>query len=294
MEFRQLRYFLTVAETLHFTEAAEKIGIAQPPLSQQIQKLEREIGTKLFIRHKRHVELTEAGHFFREKAAKILADSENALIQIKKVARGETGHLSIGFAGSTVFHPFVASAMREFRKHYPDVEIHTCESNSIDLMPMVKESEIDCALVRLPLHIEGLSHLPLVEEPMIAVLPSEHAFASEKTISLKQLSKDSFITFPRGIGPELYDSIMQACRDVGFTPKIGMESPQISSSINLVAAGFGVAIIPASLKSIHADGVTYHDIAQPMTTALGLIFREHEKSIVIQNFVKMLLMNRAE
>ncbi len=288
MEFRQLRYFLAVAETLHFSAAAEKIGIAQPPLSQQIQKLEREIGTKLFIRHNRHVELTEAGHFFREKAAKILEDSEKALIQIKKVARGETGHLSIGFAGSTVFHGFVAFAMREFRKEYPDITIHSCESNSIDLMPMVKEAKIDCALVRLPLHIDGLNCLSLVEEHMLAVLPTEHPAAFETIISLTKLARDNFIAFPREIGPELYDSIIRACHDAGFSPRISMESPQISSSINLVAAGFGVTIIPESLKSIHADGVKYLSIQQPLTTSLGLIYREHEKSTIIQNFVKMI------
>ncbi|WP_315707635.1 LysR family transcriptional regulator [Brenneria uluponensis] len=288
MEFRQLRYFLAVAETLHFTAAAEKIGIAQPPLSQQIQKLEHEIGTPLFIRNKRHVELTEAGIFFREKAQKIIAETESALAQIKMVARGESGHLSIGFAGSIVFHGFVASAMREFRKIYPDVVIHSKESNSIDLMDSVRDAAIDCALVRLPLKIEHLNCVQLVDEPMIAVLPLGHQLAQNPEISLSDLAGDSFITFPREIGPVLYDSIIRACQDAGFSPLLKMESPQISSSINLVAAGFGVAVIPESLKSIHSDGVTYHGISQPLTTALGLIYREQEKSAVIRNFVRMM------
>ncbi|WJV65266.1 LysR family transcriptional regulator [Pectobacteriaceae bacterium CE70] len=288
MEFRQLRYFLAVAETLHFTAAAEKIGIAQPPLSQQIQKLEHEIGTPLFIRNKRHVELTEAGIFFREKAQKIIAETESALAQIKIVARGESGHLSIGFAGSIVFHGFVASAMREFRKIYPDVVIHSKESNSIDLMDKVRDAAIDCALVRLPLKIEHLNCVQLVDEPMIAVLPVGHQLAQNPEISLSDLAGDSFITFPREIGPVLYDSIIRACQDAGFSPRLKIESPQISSSINLVAAGFGVAVIPESLKSIHSDGVTYHGISQPLTTALGLIYREQEKSAVIRNFVRMM------
>ncbi|WJV55605.1 LysR family transcriptional regulator [Prodigiosinella aquatilis] len=288
MEFRQLRYFLAVAETLHFTAAAEKIGIAQPPLSQQIQKLEHEIGTPLFIRNKRHVELTEAGIFFREKAQKIIAEAESALAQIKMVARGESGHLSIGFAGSIVFHGFVASAMREFRKIYPEVVIHSKESNSIDLMDKVRDAAIDCALVRLPLKIEHLNCVQLVDEPMIAVLPLGHQLAQNPEISLSDLADDSFITFPREIGPVLYDSIIRACQDAGFSPRLKMESPQISSSINLVAAGFGVAVIPESLKSIHSDGVTYHGLSQPLTTALGLIYREQEKSAVIRNFVRMM------
>ncbi|WJV64710.1 LysR substrate-binding domain-containing protein [Pectobacteriaceae bacterium C52] len=187
-----------------------------------------------------------------------------------------------------VFHGFVASAMREFRKIYPDVVIHSKESNSIDLMDKVRDAAIDCALVRLPLKIEHLNCVQLVDEPMIAVLPVGHQLAQNPEISLSDLAGDSFITFPREIGPVLYDSIIRACQDAGFSPRLKMESPQISSSINLVAAGFGVAVIPESLKSIHSDGVTYHGISQPLTTALGLIYREQEKSAVIRNFVRMM------
>lgn len=286
MEFRQLRYFLAVAQTLHFTKAAELMGIAQPPLSQQIQKLEREIGTRLFIRHQRHVELTEAGAFFKERAQKILAETDLALSEIKKVARGESGRLSVGFAGSTVFHTLIATAMQTYRRAFPEVVIHSTESNSTALLSKVQNAELDCAIVRLPLQVDDLNCQPIVAEPMIAVLPSAHACAGQETIDLALLAADDFIAFPRDIGPQLYDSILLACHQAGFSPRISMESPQISSSINLVAAGFGVAIIPASLTSIRVEGVSFHPLRHPLTTGLGLIYRNHEKSVLIQHFIK--------
>src|SRR6516225_3620304 len=142
MEFRQLRYFLAVAEHLHFTEAAAHLGIAQPPLSQQILKLEREIGTPLFVRHPRRVELTEAGILLRESARRIIDDAQQALVEAQNAGRGETGRLSLGFAGSTVFHPAVASTMQQFRHMYERVAISCEESNSVLLLDRVGARQI--------------------------------------------------------------------------------------------------------------------------------------------------------
>jgi DNA-binding transcriptional LysR family regulator len=287
MEFRQLRYFLAVAEHLHFTVAAERLGIAQPPLSQQIIKLEREIGTKLFIRHPRRVELTEAGEVFRENAKRILSHVDYALTQVKMAARGESGHLSIGFAGSTVFHPCVARVMRQFRQSYPGVLIKTEESNSTALLEKVADAQVDCALVRLPLNCRDLITASLVEEEMVAVLPTGHRLGRLRSIDLAQLESDPFILFPRPIGPDLYDSIISACRTEGFSPQVEMEFPQISSTVNMVAAGFGVTLIPASIRQIHATGVTYQKLKnKALRTTIALVLRPREKSVTVQNFVK--------
>jgi DNA-binding transcriptional LysR family regulator len=289
MEFRQLRYFLAVAEHLHFTIAAERLGIAQPPLSQQIIKLEREIGTKLFFRYPRRVELTEAGTIFRESAKRILEDADHALAQVKKAARGESGSLSIGFAGSTVFHPLVATVMRQFRQGYPGVSIKSEESNSTTLLEKVIDGEVDCALVRLPLNCRDLDTVSLVEEEMVAVLPSGHRLGRLRSIELAQLSRDPLILFPRPIGPDLYDSIISACRAAGFSPQIEMESPQISSTVNMVAAGFGVTLIPASIRQIHATGVIYQNINHKvLRTTIALVHRPREKSVTVQNLVRIL------
>lgn len=289
MEFRQVRYFLAVAEHLHFTVAAEKLGIAQPPLSQQILKLEREVGTKLFIRHPRRVELTEAGKVFREHARRILDEADLALAQAKKAARGETGHLSVGFAGSTVFHPLVAKGMRQFRERYAGVLIKSEESNSTMLLQKVQEGKVDCAFIRLPLDCHGLVSQPLVMEDMVAVLPHGHGLENEDVIDLAQLAADPFILFPRSIGPDLYDSIIKGCRDAGFFPKVELESPQLSSSVNMVAAGFGVTIIPSSIRQVHAEGVSYHPLRhRPLISGIALVWRPGEKSVCVQNFVQAL------
>jgi DNA-binding transcriptional LysR family regulator len=289
MEFRQLRYFLAVAEHLHFTEAAAHLGIAQPPLSQQILKLEREIGTKLFIRHPRRVELTEAGRLLQESARRIVEDAQLALTEVQNAGRGESGHLSLGFAGSTVFQPLVATVMQNYRNAYPRVVISCEESNSSALLDKVSEGHVDAALVRLPLHCRDLVVQPLVEEDMLAVLPANHRLNRRRRIDLASLADDSFIFFPRPIGPDLYDSIIAACISAGFSPSVSMESPQISSTANLVAAGFGVALIPASIQQIHAEGVSYHELlGKPLHTSIALVHRQREKAPTVLNFVKVL------
>jgi DNA-binding transcriptional LysR family regulator len=288
MEFRQLRYFLAVAEHLHFTEAAASLGIAQPPLSQQILKLEREIGARLFVRHPRRVELTEAGRALAERARRIVDDAQQALVEARNAGRGETGRLSLGFAGSTVFHPAIALTMQQFRHDYPRVAIGCEESNSVTLLEKVGSGQIDAAMVRMPLHCGELIVEPLADEAMIAVLPRGHRLGRRKRIDLADLAGEPFILFPRGIGPNLYDSIIGACHAAGFSPSIGMESPQISSAGNLVSAGFGVAIVPASMRQVQVDGVSFHELqGSPLGTGIALVHRPREASPTVRNFVRV-------
>ena len=294
MEFRQLRYFLAVAEHLHFTDAAAHLGIAQPPLSQQILKLEREIGTELFIRHPRRVELTEAGRLLRERAQRIVEDAQQAFAEAQNAGRGETGRLSLGFAGSTVFHPAIATTMQRYRHAYEHVSISCEESNSSLLLDKVAERRLDAALVRMPLNCRDLSVVPLVDEAMLAVLPASHRLSRRRCINLADLAGDSLILFPRPIGPDLYDSIISACREAGFAPSISMESPQISSAANLVAAGFGVAVVPESIRQIQVEGVSYHALkGRSLSTGIALIHRQREKSPTVLNFVRILRQQRA-
>ncbi|ALK34966.1 LysR family transcriptional regulator [Burkholderia plantarii] len=294
MEFRQLRYFLAVAEHLHFTEAAAALGIAQPPLSQQILKLEREIGTPLFIRHPRRVELTEAGRLLRERARRLVDDAQQALLATRDAGRGETGRLSLGFAGSTVFHPAIAQTMQRFRHAYPRVAVGCEESNSVALLEKVGAGRIDAALVRMPLQCGELVVEPLADEEMIAVLPNGHRLGRRKQIDLADLAGEPFIVFPRGIGPNLYDSIIGACHAAGFAPSIGMESPQISSAGNLVSAGFGVAIVPASMRQVQVAGVSFHALrGRPLATGIALVHRPRERAQTVRNFVRILRQHRS-
>jgi DNA-binding transcriptional LysR family regulator len=257
-------------------------------LSQQIIKLEREIGTKLFIRHPRRVELTEAGMIFRERAQRVLDDASDALEHVKMAARGESGNLSIGFAGSTVFHPTVARLLRRFREEYPGVKIRTEESNSVALLGKLarragrlRDGAPAARLRRLEGDAAGAGK-------MIAVLPSGHALGRRRSIDLKQLAGDPFILYPRAINPELHDAIISACRTAGFSPRIEMESPQISSGVNMAAAGFGVAIIPESIAQFRAEGVTYQNISnKDLGTAIALITRPRDKSVTVKNFTEL-------
>jgi DNA-binding transcriptional LysR family regulator len=288
MEFRQLRYFLAVAEHLHFTEAAAHLGIAQPPLSQQIIKLEREIGTPLFVRFPRRVELTEAGRLLRESARRIVEDAQQALVEAQNAGRGESGRLALGFAGSTVFHPMLAILVQKYRNAYPRVAISCAESNSSVLLDWVAERRVDAALLRVPLNCGELVVELLAEEDMIAVLPSNHRLSQQPRIDLAELAGDSFIFFPRPIGPDLYDFMTNACHAAGFTPTIGMESPQISATANFVGAGFGVTLIPASIRQIHTEGVTYHELkGKPLRTGIALVHRQRERAPTVLNFVKI-------
>lgn len=288
MEFRQLRYFLAVADHLHFTRAAEYLGIAQPPLSQQIQKLEREVGTPLFRRLTRGVELTEAGEMLKEDAQRLLEAADLAFARVQSAARGQIGRVALGFAGSIVFHSMVAAAVRLFREQYPGVVISSRESNSVELIHHLHEGSLDAAFVRLPADCQGMKVEALVEERMLALLPTGHRLAAvgdgQGPVALRDLAGDRFVMFPRQIGPHLYDSIIGACLAAGFSPQLGLESPQLSSTINMVAAGFGVALVPQSLGHVRAEGVSYHPVSDPdFSSSIALVYRARERSAAVLN-----------
>ncbi|MRX08464.1 LysR family transcriptional regulator [Pseudoduganella sp. FT25W] len=288
MEFRQLRYFLAVADYLQFTEAAAHLGMAQPPLSQQILKLEREVGTRLFIRHPRRVELTAAGLLFRERARRILGEAELALNEVKQAARGVVGRLALGFAASTVFHPRVPELLQCYRARYPDVVMRCEESNSVALMDKLLDGQIDAAIVRLPLACHDLHMTQLAKEEILGVLPASHPLHRRRKIALSALAADNFVLPPRSLGPELYDTILEACREAGFTPTLGLESPQLSSTTNLVAAGFGVSLIPESLRQVQGKGVSYHALeGTPLETSIALLTRPREQTATINNLMQL-------
>ena len=286
MEFRQLRYFLAVANHLHFTRAAEQLGMAQPPLSQQIKNLEREVGAPLFRRLTRGVELTEAGEILKQDAQRLVDAAELALVRVRSAARGQIGRIALGFAGSVVFHPLVARAVRDFRQRYPSVIISSNEGNSVDLAQRLREGALDAAFIRLPADCTSLKAEKLVEEGMLAVLPASHRLAGADEVALRDLANDSFVMFPRQIGPDLFDSIVGACLAAGFSPQMAQESPQISSTINMAAAGFGIALVPRSLRNVLAEGVTYHPVADAsLTSTIALVYRASERSQAVLNLV---------
>lgn len=288
MELRQLRYFVAVAEEGHITRAAERLGIQQPPLSRLIKTIEDGLDVRLLVRKPRGVELTEAGLAFYHEATRILAGIENAVETTKSTARGERGRICVGVTPTGPFVPFVPEVIRHYRHLFPDVNLSLEERVSSELQELVQNGRIDVAFLWTP-RAEGLASFPLLDDPLVVVLPSEHPLArpKDKAISVKALAGESFIVYGRKDGFGLYAATIVACRAAGFSPKFGQESPRLASALNLVAAGLGVFFVPASIQRINMHGVTYKLLEgrnAPKST-LSLISRRNEKSAVVRNFV---------
>src|SRR6185295_11859396 len=242
MELRHLRYFIAVAEEGHVTRAAARLGIQQPPLSQQIRALEKELGVQLFKRKPRGVELTDAGHTFLERARTLLEDVERACASTKRTARGEQGRVVVGFTSSAPFHPFIPRVLRAFREMSPLVSLVLEESGSSELVQGLNNEDIDAAFIRSPVaDVVGLTVRPLLQEKMVVALPKGHPLAGggrkKKTaqsrsapLPLAELANETFILYKRPGGPGLYDTIITACRGSGFSPHVGQEAPRIIST----------------------------------------------------------------
>ncbi len=301
MELRHLRYFIAVAEEKHMTRAAERLGIQQPPLSMQIRALEKELGVQLFRRQPRGMELTDAGVAFLDQARVILEQVDRALATTRRTARGEQGRVVVGFTSSAPFHPFVPRVIRAFREMSPLVSLVLEESGSSELVQGLHDEEIDAAFIRSPVaDVVGLTVRPLLQEKMVVALPKGHPLAgsarkkkSTQTRSaplpLADLATETFILYKRPGGPGLYDTIITACRSAGFSPHVGQEAPRIISTLNLVAAGLGVSLVPESLRRLQMDGVVYRRLADnaQLTAPLILACRRGENAASVQRFIDL-------
>ncbi|MEJ8311137.1 LysR family transcriptional regulator [Agrobacterium larrymoorei] len=287
IDIRRLRYFLVVAEEKHFTRAPDRIGIRQPPLSMQIRQLEETIGARLLTRHARGVELTAAGRVFQETALDIVARFEDAVTQVRRHAAGQIGRLRLGFAGATYFHPCIPHIIRAYRSAYPDVVLSPEQSNTPALLAGLREGKLDVAFIRPPVLEDGsLSVRACLDEDMVIALPADHALRDHIAVPLAAIAGENLILFPRDIGPGLYDSIVSACNDAGVSPKLGQEASQIVSIIPLVAAGFGVSIVPRSVASIRNEGAVYRSIAGKSPRApIAIATRTDDHAKLVTSFV---------
>ena len=292
LDLRQLRYFVAVAEEGHITRAAQRLGMQQPPLSQQIKALEGQLGVQLFRRKARGVELTESGQVLLAEAHFILARLEQAERATLSTARGEQGKLRVGVAPTAPFHPFVPGVIRAFRQAFPSVEITLDECLSRQAVQGLKEARLDVAFVRAELADPELTVHRLFEEPMVVAVPAGHALAQKRGAEPHPLSvfaQESFIAFARVEGPGMFDATLAACLRAGFTPRLGQEAPRITSTLGLVAAGLGVAIVPASISRIAMDGVAYCELlpAERPKVPLHLATRRGASSPVLRNFADL-------
>lgn len=290
MEIRQLYYFIAVAEELHFSRAAERLGMTQPPLSQQIQALEHSIGARLFSRTNRRVELTEAGKLFLTEARDILKRLEHASEQAARAHRGEIGELRLGFTVSAPFTTVFAKSIADFRQTHPDVQLALREMHSFEQIEALLERRLHIGMVRPVALPESLASIELMREPMVIVLRSDHPAAKgapAQPVPLATFANDDFIAFPRSTGGSFIELTDKLCQRAGFKPRVLQEAREASTQIALVAAGFGVAIMPALQQRIQVDNVVYRPIAdQEAHTAVWLVWRSGESSPLVRAFVE--------
>ncbi|PHV07598.1 LysR family transcriptional regulator [Janthinobacterium sp. BJB412] len=288
MELRHLRYFVAVAEELSFTRAAERLHIGQPPLSQQIQALEAEVGALLLERSKRWVRLTEAGKLFLDDARRVLALSEQAVQTARRAQRGETGELRIGFTASTPFTPLFAAVVNRYRQRYPGVSLLLQEMPTLPQLARIAAREMDLGFVRPPEHAvaDSIRLTTLRQDPLLLVLPQDHPLAAHPVVAISQLEGQPFVMYPKSAGTGIHPQIFRLCRAAGFVPHVAIEAGEATTIIGLVAAGCGISVLPAAFEILHMEGVCYRRLADPAAgTMLQLARRAGENSPLIAAFV---------
>lgn len=286
IELRHLRYFIAVAEELHFGRAAERLQMAQPPLSQQIRQLEGEIGFQLFHRTKRSVQLTEAGRIFLREARRILSQLDQAIETGKQASRGELGQLAIGFVSSASYS-ILPKILSYFRRQLPTVELALHELTTDQQLRWLRDGRIDVGFVRPPIEDESLGISTILQESLVVALPQTHPFAPNELVSLRSLTHESFILFPRKLAPGLYDQIIALCQQMEFSPKVVQEAIQMQTIVSLVAAEIGIAIVPVSLQNLQRTGVVYRPLQEPTPkAAIAVVWKQHEASPIVDRFLQ--------
>lgn len=284
MELRHLRYFAAVAEERHFGRAAEKLGIAQPPLSKQLQDLEAELGYPLFDRSRRPVELTAAGEALEAHVRSLFEALERAIRETRRAGAGHSGRLTIGYPQSLAYSGLTA-ILRAFRERWPEVTIDVRELAPGEQVEALRRGELDVGFVRAPLHEAELASENVRKEKLVLALPADHRLAIRERVALSSVASEPFVFFPRARGPGFFDFLMAFCRDSGFSPRIVQEAPQIDV-LALVAAGFGLSILPESVRELRRADIVLRPIIGSPTTELRLVWRSGDASPPLSRFIE--------
>ncbi|MDA5498337.1 LysR family transcriptional regulator [Yersinia aleksiciae] len=268
IELRHLRYFIAVAEELHFGRAAERLRISQPPLSQQIQILEEKIGARLLARNNRNVSLTQAGALFLKESYQILAQVNSASEKAARLHRGESGELTIGFTSSAPFISTVSKNLRTFRQLHPQVHIKMQEVNTKQQIEPLLDGRLDIGVMRNTRLPDALQYRLLLREPLVAVVHEDHPLAElpHGSIKFSSLAEQPFVFFSREVGTALYDEILTLLARAGITPYITQEVGEAMTIVGLVSSGLGVSILPASFTRVKVDGVKYLPLSEASAT----------------------------
>ena len=295
MELRHLRYFTAVAETLHFGRAAEALNMAQPPLSQQIQNLEAELGVKLFERSRRHVALTEAGETFLKRSRIILDSAEAAAVEAQAIGRGEMGRLMLGFMSAAMLDQFPALLSR-FRHALPEARVELVQAPSDEQLASVAKGHLDVGFADLAEAPEGMEAEGVrvrVEtvwrEELLAALPPTHRLANRPRLDLRDLAGEPFVTLPRKPATGFYDQVIGLCHGAGFSPQIRQEASQLPAALALVASGYGVGLMPACVVQPWRDLIAFAPVSAPgvkgnPSIAVTMISRAEDPSPIVAEF----------
>ncbi len=285
MELRHLRYFVTVAEELHFGRAATRLAIVQPSLSQQIRQLEDELGFPLLYRTKRYVELTDAGKVFLAEARQVLAQVQEAKRTAQRAYRGEVGRLVVGYISSSTYD-LLPLMLRVYRERFPAVEVALRELTTQEQLRALEEEYIHVGLLRLPISAP-LVHVEVVRrEPIVCVLPEEHPLAMRERIAVPLLAQEPFVLQASQRGAGYSAQLLQLCLSSGFSPNVIQEVTEMHTIVSLVAAGMGVSLVPLSAQNIRSQGVVYRELEGTATlTEMAVAWLHDTQSALVQNFL---------
>jgi DNA-binding transcriptional LysR family regulator len=289
-DFRQLRYFVAVAEELSFTRAALRLHLSQPPLSQQIQSLEQDLGVRLLERTKRQVSLTEPGRVFLDQARQILARADEARSQVVAAAAGYSGQLRLAYTVSVSFHPAMPQALLRFGQVAPNVRLQLSEMYTEPQFAALLAGQIDVGFVRdEPQHMQdarGLRLSVIDREPLLLALPAGHPLANRNSLRLAEVADDAFVSQPRELAATLYDRLVKLATRAGFQPSITQHAQQITGLLALVAAGLGLALVPASMRAVRLAGVCYVPLEDSDAyLLLAVACRTDDHSPALQQFL---------
>lgn len=286
MDLRHLRYFVAVAEELHFTKAAERLHIAQPPLSKQIRQLEAEMGVTLLQRTNRHIELTDAGRVFLDKARQILQATSSAITETQRTQRGEIGKLAVGFFEHTSY-TFLPPILRAYRQRYPTVEVLLRWFPVVEQVHALERGDVDISFVRPVAAFDDIASETLLKERFVLALPSDHHLAHADAVELSECAEERFIIYGQRMAPDFHAMIYRLCGLAGFVPQIALEVGQVYTTLGLVSSGAGIAFVPESVQRVRFENVIYRPLKDKQSDIEVLLaWKQSNRSPLLAAFVE--------
>lgn len=285
MNFKQLNYFIAVAEELHFGRAAERLGIAQPPLSRQIKQMEEEMGAVLFNRGRSSITLTQAGERLHTRGLAILSMVADTQLEVRRIGQGADGRLRIGFVGSSTYG-ILPNIIKSFRASYPGINLSLIPMNNAQLQKQLVGREIDVAFARPALKDAEFAVKKLIEERLVLALPDTLDTGSRRVADLRRLATHNLILYPEYPRPSYADFVLNACQEAGFAAPLRVFTMDLQTALSLVAIGEGVCVVPESVSSAKRNGIKWLNIEPEIArTSLSVNYRIDEQSLHVRNFI---------